>query len=255
MMNHTKHPLAAAKSHRRGELDPATQRLVKEIVQTKLGRVPTVFELDYLDEVFADPESFTGDIFVHDGDLRIDGDFDAEDVMLLLVRGDLIVTGCYRDSDDPQNWVVVNGAMRARDVVTAGVLYVEKTLDVEGTIFGDYNDGGAQIVGDVTCKLFFAGDHSFVIDGTLQAKHYLAGDVEDRVQSENKPIGGEIDYSQLVRLFGRDLFDEKILEGDGRVEDEARSRKLVTNKNWPMFAIDWDKVAKRVQAGTLTLPE
>ncbi|HEY1957888.1 MAG TPA: hypothetical protein VGH28_19845 [Polyangiaceae bacterium] len=172
--------LAHSRSLRRGTVDAETiKKLSADFRLTVLAKVAA----EIVDEI----ESYDGDVFVHDGDLRVEGDFDTSDlaVAVLVVQGDLDVAGCYRDYDDPQSIVVVNGNLRARDVITAGFLDVSKNLEAANAIVGDYNDCNAAVIGgDVTCTMFYPEEHFFRIGGELRAK-YLVGNVRHRVEARH----------------------------------------------------------------------
>ena len=119
---------------------------------------------DALDEI----ESYTSDIFVVDGALRVEGDLDLmqEQAYLLVVRGDLVVGGCYHDYDHPESFLLVTGDLRARDVITAGWLEVHGDL-VADRVVGDYNDCSAQVGGDIRTSLFYGEQHHFQVGGEL----------------------------------------------------------------------------------------
>lgn len=97
---------------------------------------------------------------VHDGDLHIAGDFDATDVGLLVVTGDLIVDGLFEDADDPETIVCVAGALRARNLITSGWLDVGE-VDVADCVVGDYNDCSAHVQGRLRARFFYPEEHFF----------------------------------------------------------------------------------------------
>jgi hypothetical protein len=105
--------LERARSVKRGSLDAATIAGLGNH-----GRIDVANRS--IAEVAAGVRRSNGDVFLHEGDLHVAGDFDAaaEGVVLLVVRGSLLVDGAYTDRDDPQTIVLVEGDLRARDVVT-----------------------------------------------------------------------------------------------------------------------------------------
>jgi len=225
-------PLAGARSLRRGTLDGATlPALVKDLL-TAAGRDEDVEALvDDVDTIVDDISDFAGDVFLYEGDLHVTGDFDTMDlgVLVLVVTGDLIVSGCYGDYDDPQSHVIVKGSLHARDVWTSGFLTVLKDLDVANAVVGDYNDCDTVVGGDVRCRFFFPEEHYFTVGGALRAAHF-AGNTEYRVISSEKYIG--MTCSEFTSLYGTDLV----------AEDSDPSST---------YFIDFDKLRKGVHEGRL----
>ncbi|MCW6003969.1 hypothetical protein K1W54_05135 [Micromonospora sp. CPCC 205371] len=150
----------------------------------------------------AEFEGYATDVLLADGDLHVPGDLDlaAEQVYLLVVRGDLTVGGYYRDSDDPESFLLVTGEMRARDVVTAGWLEVHGDL-YTGRLIGDYNDCSALIGGDVHAELFYGEEHWFTVGGRVDASVV----VDSPRMSGECPTGVEMDDVRLLEHFDRDL--------------------------------------------------
>lgn len=158
--------LSKARSFRRGTLD----RDELEAAAKRFRRS----ELRGMADELAD---YDGDAYLWEGDLCVDGDFCTSDAdaIWLIVRGDLIVQGLYEDTcNDGPTYVLVEGSLRASDVITAGVLDVLGDLRVSGTVLGDYNDGGARIRGDLHARLYAPTDHPFRVDGAVRADYVLA---------------------------------------------------------------------------------
>jgi len=121
-------------------------------------------------------EDYSGQFLVHDGDLRIDGDFDTgdRDLTALVVRGNLRVSGLYQDTcNDGPSQVIVFGDLCAANVLTAGYLEVTGDLVVNEAVVGDYNDGGALVHGALRAALFLPFDHAFAIKGDNRAKETI----------------------------------------------------------------------------------
>lgn len=151
--------LSRARSFARGSLTSADLGNVARLV----GRPP-------LRELAAHPEDFDGDVLLWEGDLRVDGDFRLQDadVTWLVVEGDLVVNGLY-DAPNELAFVTIAGALRARDVITAGALDVFGDLEAHGVVLGDFPDGGAHVRGDLTATLFLPADCPFRVHGRVRA--------------------------------------------------------------------------------------
>ncbi|WP_431781483.1 hypothetical protein [Streptomyces chumphonensis] len=155
------------------------------------------------------------DVWVADGDLHVPGDLDLtrERVHFLAVLGDLTVDGVYRDSDDPESLLLVTGAMRARDVVTAGWLDVYGDLTTDRLV-GDYNDCSARVDGDVRARLFYGENHHFTIGGALLADTVIG---RPRLDVAVRPDVIDEDDPRMLEHFDRDLldvFDDHDANGD-----------------------------------------
>jgi hypothetical protein len=222
-MTHLDH----ARSRNRQTLDDATIRdLAGLFRQPALTRQLLEFVDDGLDD-------YDGDVFLHEGDLHVAGNLctDEEDVLLLVVRGDLIVDGAYSDSDDPQSMVLVTGSMKARDIVTAGFLEVHGDLEVKDRLIGDYNDCNAWIGGNVSCSLFFPEEHFFTVGGAFHAEHVL-GNAKHRLECANPVEGIPMDSPRLLELLDHELLelhkeDDGTLTVDGFRDFLAFKRRIL----------------------------
>ncbi len=173
------------------------------------------FAIEELDEFVAQPDGFgAADVCLHEGDLHVDGDLDTAKpwMVLLVVRGNLTVTGAFLgDHHDAITRVIVTGDMRARDVVTAGLLSVHGDLSVERSLIGDDNHGRAIVGGDVSCELFYPEEHYFSVGGAFRARH-LVGKVRNRLRfaggaAPDDTLGDGITLHDqaLLELFDPDL--------------------------------------------------
>jgi len=199
-------PLAKARSISGGNLEGDTVlKIVKKLGDKYLFDLVRDYDLD-------DPESYEGGVFLHEGDLQVNGDFkvDEQGALLLIVQGDLDVSGLFQDWSE-FGILIVTGNLRARDIVTSGNLRVGKNLEAEKAVIGDYNDGGAGIGGNLTCKLFFPSDHSFAVDGEIQADHII--EIDD-------------DAKELIELFGADFEDSDGQFNFEKLLADSRSGKL-----------------------------
>lgn len=157
--------------HRRAliEIDEELEDLPPSIVDdvVKLLRPTTAPWLQRI----ADAIGIANDrIAIYDGDLRTDSlDTLDERLSILVVHGDLVIDGCFGDSDHPEMFTHVTGSMRARDVITSGWLEVCGNLTVERALLGDGNDCAAWIGGEVACQLFYPERHPFRVGGGVTA--------------------------------------------------------------------------------------
>lgn len=182
--------LAKAKSWKRGTI------AAKELVAlAKLVKRPE------LTEMAGAMDDYDGDAFVWDGDLVVDGDFRTADadVTVLVVRGDLAVSGLY-DAPNEHSFVIVTGSLRAADVITASSLDVMGDLHASGVVIGDYNDGGAHVRKNLHAKLFAPTDHPFRVDGKIRADFVLA-------DPRGKPAKGQAAWSDLPLVTPLELDD------------------------------------------------
>jgi hypothetical protein len=118
-------------------------------------------------------DDYDGGFRIVDGDLVVEGDLDLDDeeLAVLVVCGDLTVGGLFRDAcDDGPTVTVVLGTLRARDVVTAGLLEVHGDLVARQAVVGDYNDGGALVLGDLVTDPFLPVDIVYEVRGQVRAE-------------------------------------------------------------------------------------
>lgn len=190
-----------------------------------------------------DIAAYAGDAWVVDGDLRVPGDLDlaAAGVWLLVVGGDLVVEGCYGDSDDPETFAFVRGSLRARDIVTAGSLEVRGDVHVRRLI-GDYNHGLMTVGGDVVADLVYGEEHFFAIAGQLRAGVVIG---ETHLEGAPQPAHLEMDDPALLAHFDRELLrvlddvdedDQPVVEVDGLADFAVVKRRVRAGQ--PLRA-DW----------------
>lgn len=181
----------------------------------------------------AEAEDYDGDFLVHDGDLVVQGDLNVASTLgahTLFVLGNLTVTGCYSDSDDPQTVTQVTGNFTAGAVVTAGFLEVHGDVTVTGPLLGDYNDCSAFVGGSVRCELFYPEEHHFTIKGDLIAAIGIGRNVIHRTIAKSKPTPLADTDPRMLEFFDEEFFE---IDSDGDI-DHLR---------------DYGAVKQRVRAG------
>lgn len=141
------------------------------------GRAKT----DYVASMFAKiPAKMNGgydvDVLYASESVTIEGDFKnfwngTNGYVFLFVAGDLVVHGVFQDfGGEPETIVVVEGDLKAKNLVTAGFLEVHGNVDVEETIAGLYNDCCANIFGHLNARVLHTGEHHFEVGGVAKAE-------------------------------------------------------------------------------------
>ncbi len=169
---------------------------------------------EYLGEVAADGHAdYDGRFVRHEGTLKLSAfDTDDEELTFLHVTGDLIIDGLYRDaSDDGPTMIVVDGSLRCKNAIVAGFLAVGGDLVVQEAIYGDYNDGGALVMGDLRTKLFLPLDIGFDVRGQLEATEHIKGLRPQQAPKILDPRFFEVDEGS-VTLFSGASDDQALLE-------------------------------------------
>lgn len=135
-------------------LQPATAAQIK-LFRHKLGG--TMMK-DYIER--------GSHVLVHEGDLRIDGNLDND--AILVVQGDLEVTGMYDDYRADIGILVVFGDLRVADAYSWGAMYVQGDLHANGLVMTVYNDFTFELGGAVHARGLVVSDKSADYDrGTL----------------------------------------------------------------------------------------
>ncbi|MBP9085690.1 MAG: hypothetical protein KBG15_06200 [Kofleriaceae bacterium] len=209
--------------------------LTKEqaLALAKTGRDDHGVFTQIVTETIAEADDYDGDLLVHDGDLLVQGDLNVATTFgahTLFVLGNLTVTGCYSDSDDPQTVTQVTGNLTAGAVVTAGFLEVHGDVTVAGPLLGDYNDCSAFVGGSVRCELFYPEEHHFTIKGDLFATSPIGRNVIHRTIAKSKPTPIAENDPRMLEIFDEEFFE---IDSDGDI-DHLR---------------DYGAVKKRVRAG------
>lgn len=144
------------------------------------------------------------DLRVHDGDLSIDGDFDASNAGLI-VNGNLTVTGTV--ALDETGSLIVTGNLTCANLCCEGNLEIQGDTKVAGSIFGYYEAGISFFEGTVSAKLFLEGNHAFEIDedeldvGThLRFRNFNGLSIGTAEQA--KAVLSDEAYAELGNLIG-----------------------------------------------------
>jgi hypothetical protein len=112
------------------------------------------------------------DFVVHDGDLHVAGDLVTglqPYIGILIVRGDLEVSGRFETTLDPDSADVVTGDLRVQRMASAGFLEVHGSVIAERESLWLDNDGCAEIFGDLRSAFAFTKYHAVKVHGRVES--------------------------------------------------------------------------------------
>ncbi|WP_406500072.1 hypothetical protein OG936_36710 [Streptomyces sp. NBC_00846] len=178
------------------------------------------------------------DVLFHDGDLEIGGDFHTGIepwTQMLVVHGDLAVSGLLEDCLDPESLIVVTGDLRAGNLITEGWLEVQGNVTIDGCVLFEDNDCSARIVGNLTAGLIFTKYHHVEVGGQVTAP-LIAGDYRRIESPHNFSFVEETDPS-LVPLLVPEVLS---IEGDASGEFD---------EDWSLDYVDSRAMADLIRAG------
>lgn len=221
-------------------LRPATA-----VEQAQIGMELAGAEARYLFE--------SAEFLVHEGDLRVPGDFSPSG--LLLVRGRLEIEGMYDDEVTCRGGsVAVLGDLRARDLHSAHALYVRGSLSVEGLVVLWNNDLAFEVdgqlharglVSDEKIAAFEVGELGFV----LQDHHGCAGEPPAEERALREAGIRQLKPEYLSAPGFRDAVDEEedalALRVDHRSLRQAlcEQRPVLRDSPGPPDLVHWLRVA------------
>jgi hypothetical protein len=167
------------------------------------------------------------DIVVADGDLNVGGDLDTfkQNLIGLVVRGNLTIGGLYSDVDDPATGVFVLGNMKCARMITTGELGVQGSLEATEALAGFYNDYSATVGGDVITPILHPENHHFEVGGRLLADHVVGHGAEYRFPVSMRDLA----KSKLPRDLREVLVDDVLVseEGEGAEDVELDSEAFI----------------------------
>lgn len=187
--------------------------------------------------------NFEEDTVVCEGDLEIDGDFDLfkNKICNLIVTGNLTVNGTLENFDDPATMVLVGKNLKAKNLITAGTLFVCGNLEIEHALIGDYNDYSAEILGNANAAFFYPEEHYFEISGEIRFDRAFGNTW--RLNSDDNSVDF-MSSKEAYHLFQEDILEEPVaLESAAELADDDEhfdyidSRKLFKRirENQPIF--------------------
>ena len=148
---------------------------------------------------------------IHRGDLDIADDFINEHA--LVVDGNLTIDGLYDDYAASYGGpLIVLGELRAEHVFTWYGMWVKETIEVEGLLYGYYNDWATES-GGVEARGVIMDDHSADL-GRVTAAFELYDGLEDELEGPIRHLVPEV-YANLTALeIGDDFPDPYALYPD-----------------------------------------
>ncbi|MNJ90844.1 hypothetical protein D3C87_84840 [compost metagenome] len=193
--------LLNTKSVLKGEITPEQiENLIAEYQSLDLGIVRAHLE---------DITNFEEDTVVCEGDLEIDGNFELFDnkICNLIVTGNLTVNGTLENFDDPATMILVGKNLKAKNLITAGTLFVCGDLEIENALVGDYNDYSAEILGNASAGFFYPEEHHFEIGGEIRFDRAFGNTW--RLNSDDNPVEF-MTSKQGYHAFHEDLLVEPV---------------------------------------------
>lgn len=189
--------LPNTKSVLKGEITP-------EQIESLIAHYPSI-DLGIVRSHLEGITFFEEDTVICEGDLEINGNFELFDhkICNLIVTGNLTVNGTLENFDDPATMVLVGKNLKAKNLVTAGSLFVCGDLEVEHALIGDYNDYSAEILGNVTAAFFYPEEHHFEVGGEISFDRAFGNTW--RLNSDDN----EVDFMSSKEAYN--LFREEIM--------------------------------------------
>ncbi len=215
---------AAWQSLKRKSLDaPAVKALIKKHIKGKFASSSVRQAADVVLEELADLQS---DVLLHQGNLNVDGDlatFRPPGVVLLIVDGDLTVTGTFESAMDPSSIVVVTGNLNARNIVNGGFLEVHGNVTAQNAALFLDNDPCSEIMGNLAAPFLYTQYHSAKIHGSIKARLYTGDDDTLETKAQKKKDRGFVEETELkvkglLSAALLKVLKEEVFESD---EDES----------------------------------
>jgi cytoskeletal protein CcmA (bactofilin family) len=99
-----------------------------------------------------------GAVWVHEGDLTLDGELSVKGGALL-VRGNLTVSESV--ATDETGTVLVTGDLTCRHLYLEGNLEVQGNANVRGVVYGFYEAGISRVLGTMKARIGLFGNHDW----------------------------------------------------------------------------------------------
>jgi hypothetical protein len=124
-------------------------------------------------------------VLVHEGNLTVDGNLSCGDIVV--VTGDLTISGNYHDYQNGTGVLLVTGAMQMDNLYSWGALYVGKNLNAKGLVLTVYNDFTFEVKGKVNARALVVSDKS----GDYQLGNTLA-EISDNAEPVQRAMAMRI---------------------------------------------------------------
>jgi hypothetical protein len=102
------------------------------------------------------------DLFLHQGDLAVDGNFAPGSGRQLIVDGNLTVTGWV--ATDETETLVVTGDLTCQHLYLEGNFEVQGNVTATGLVYGFYEAGISFVYGRTTARIGLIGNHAWECD-------------------------------------------------------------------------------------------
>lgn len=189
----------------------------------------------------AEMDDLQSDLVLHEGNLTLDELRTGMKpfVGLLIVEGNLVLEGLFKDCLDPESTVIVSGDLRAERLISEGQLEVGGSVIVEREALWLDNDGCAEIFGDLRAgTLLYTKYHAVKIHGKVVAPMILGDD--NRFESKSKfTFIDETDDENKEMLLEKLPRAALSIEGDPKGDPD----------DWNIDYIKDDVLSKLVAAG------
>lgn len=127
------------------------------------------------------------------GDLTHEGDFELEPYDVIIVVGNLTITGCLADqfyNEDDFSKLYVLGNLRARDMVCGSEVRVTGNLEVENVLYANSFDMDTlDVGGQLSAKVLIEDGHQMVFGG-LRVDTLITDDASWREVKPEAIVGG-----------------------------------------------------------------
>ncbi len=139
--------------------------------------------------------------------LNLDNDHYSDDIIGIIIKGDLFVNNIYNFETDYGIHLIVLGNVIAKNIIVGGQdINISGNLTISEVFLGFYNHGSMFVEGNVNCPTIIIEDYSFVtngeVDGTVfgnECIHFL-----------NEP--NEKSICPSPDLYLESIFDESAFE-------------------------------------------
>jgi hypothetical protein len=168
--------------------------------------------------------------FLHDGNLSVTGPLELRDKgylgMMVVVNGNLDVTGLLRDSDDnPTPYFVVLGDVHAGDMRTHDMFFVTGDLKVDRTLYGDSGSNRSLFLGgDLKAEVIVMHGHSYEHCGGGKVRCKVRGSsLMEAADAKNE--GFNYGSDTLKKVLDEELFT------DGELDADLLCERMVNGKS------------------------
>lgn len=174
-------------------------------------------------------------VLVHEGNLTVAQSVVSSDIVI--VKGDLKITGNYHDYRDGIGVLFVDGTMEVDNLYSWGAMYVGKDLRAKGVVLTVYNDFTFEVGGRVSARAVLVSDKSssFKVQGEVaQIGEHASADEHALALRVLRPElftntrHFEFEYDEAWLRFDDDLGRRYISEGTSLLRDKPAEPTLMS---------------------------